>query len=334
MKIVIDAFGGDNAPLCNIKGAYIASKEYGADIILCGNEKLIKKCASDNNIPLDNIEIINADDIFDIHDDPNLLLKSKSNTSLAVAFKAVKEGNADAVVSAGSSGAVLMGGTFIVKRIRGVKRPAFSVVMPSTDENPYLLLDSGANIDCRADILQQFGLIGSIYMKKVFEVENPRVGLLNIGAEETKGGEVLVEAYKKLENSDLNFIGNVEPRDIPSGACDVLVCDGFSGNIVLKLTEGVAFSFMKMFKNVLYKNLKTKIAALMIKDGLMGIKKKLDYKEFGGAPLIGVKKPVIKAHGSSDEKAIKSAIKQAILFAESGVIEDIEKAIKGVENDE
>lgn len=334
MKIVIDAFGGDNAPLSNIKGAYMASKEYDADIILCGNEELIKKCAEENNIPLDDIDIINAEDVFDVHDDPNLLLKSKSNTSLAVAFKAVKEGNADAVVSAGSSGAILMGGTFIVKRIRGVKRPAFSVVMPSTDEKPYLLLDSGANIDCRADILQQFGLIGSIYMKNVFELENPRVGLLNIGAEDTKGGEILVEAYKKLKNSDLNFIGNVEPRDIPGGACDVLVCDGFAGNIVLKLTEGVAFSFMKMFKNVLYKNLKTKLAALMIKDGLMGIKKKLDYKEFGGAPLIGVKKPVIKAHGSSDAKAIKSAIKQAIQFTESGVIDDIEKAIKGVENNE
>lgn len=334
MKIVIDAFGGDNAPLSNIKGAYMASKENDADIILCGNEELIKKCAEENNIPLDDIDIINAEDVFDVHDDPNLLLKSKSNTSLAVAFKAVKEGNADAVVSAGSSGAILMGGTFIVKRIRGVKRPAFSVVMPSTDEKPYLLLDSGANIDCRADILQQFGLIGSIYMKNVFELEKPRVGLLNIGAEDTKGGEILVEAYKKLKNSDLNFIGNVEPRDIPAGACDVLVCDGFAGNIVLKLTEGVAFSFMKMFKNVLYKNLKTKLAALMIKDGLMGIKKKLDYKEFGGAPLIGVKKPVIKAHGSSDSKAIKSAIKQAIQFTESGVIDDIEKAIKGVENNE
>lgn len=334
MKIVIDAFGGDNAPLSNIKGAYLASKEYDAKIILCGKEDIIRKCADENNIPLDDIEIINADDVFDIHDDPNLLLKSKSNTSLAVAFKTVKDGDADAIVSAGSSGAVLMGGTFIIKRIRGVKRPAFSVIMPSTDDKPYMLLDSGANIDCRADILQQFGLIGSVYMKNVLKIDNPRVGLLNIGAEDTKGGENLVEAYKKLKNSDLNFIGNIEPRDVPAGACDVLVCDGFSGNIVLKLTEGVAFSFMKMFKKVLYKNLKTKIATLMIKSGLIDIKKKLDYKEFGGAPLIGVKKPVIKAHGSSDERAIKSAIRQAIEFTETNVIDDIEKAIKGVENNE
>ncbi len=329
MKVVIDAFGGDNAPLSNIEGAALAVKEYNAEIILCGDEQKIKECAKENNISLDSIEILHADEVFDIHDDPNLLLKSKKNTSLAVSFQAVADGKADAVISAGSSGAVLMGGTFIVKRIRGIKRPAFASVLPTTN-NPYMLLDMGANIDVRPEILVQFAIVGSAYMKNVMGIESPRVGLINIGAEETKGGEMLVETYQKLkQEKSINFIGNVEPRDLPSGVCDVAVCDGFTGNVVLKLTEGVAMSMMKMVKGILYKNVVSKIAALLIKSGLMNLKKKFDYSEHGGAPLIGVKAPVIKAHGSSDAKAIKSSVKQAIAFASTGVIEDIEIAIKG-----
>jgi len=329
MKIVIDAFGGDNAPLSNIEGAALAVKEYGAQIILCGDEQKIKKCASENNISIDGIEILQADEVFDIHDDPNLLLKSKKNTSLAVSFQAVADGKADAVISAGSSGAVLMGGTFIVKRIKGIKRPAFASVLPTTNK-PYMLLDMGANIDVRPEILVQFAIVGSAYMKNVLGIENPKVGLINIGAEETKGGEMLVETYQRMkEEKSINFIGNVEPRDLPNGVCDVAVCDGFTGNVVLKLTEGVAMSMMKMVKGILYKNIVSKIAALMIKSGLYDLKKKFDYSEQGGAPLIGVKAPVIKAHGSSDAKAIKSSVKQAIAFASTGVIEDIENAIKG-----
>jgi len=329
MKIVIDAFGGDNAPLSNIEGAALAVKEYGAQIILCGDEQKIKKCANENNISIDGIEILQADEVFDIHDDPNLLLKSKKNTSLAVSFQAVADGKADAVISAGSSGAVLMGGTFIVKRIKGIKRPAFASVLPTTNK-PYMLLDMGANIDVRPEILVQFAIVGSAYMKNVLGIENPKVGLINIGAEETKGGEMLVETYQRMkEEKSINFIGNVEPRDLPNGVCDVAVCDGFTGNVVLKLTEGVAMSMMKMVKGILYKNIVSKIAALMIKSGLYDLKKKFDYSEQGGAPLIGVKAPVIKAHGSSDAKAIKSSVKQAIAFASTGVIEDIENAIKG-----
>ena len=329
MKIVIDAFGGDNAPLSNIEGAALAVKEYCAQIILCGDEQKIKKCASENNISIDGIEILQADEVFDIHDDPNLLLKSKKNTSLAVSFQAVADGKADAVISAGSSGAVLMGGTFIVKRIKGIKRPAFASVLPTTNK-PYMLLDMGANIDVRPEILVQFAIVGSAYMKNVLGIENPKVGLINIGAEETKGGEMLVETYQRMkEEKSINFIGNVEPRDLPNGVCDVAVCDGFTGNVVLKLTEGVAMSMMKMVKGILYKNIVSKIAALMIKSGLYDLKKKFDYSEQGGAPLIGVKAPVIKAHGSSDAKAIKSSVKQAIAFASTGVIEDIENAIKG-----
>lgn len=333
MKVIVDAFGGDNAPLSNIEGAALAVKEYGSNIILCGDEQKIKQCAKDNNISLENIEILHADDVFDVHDDPNLLLKTKKNTSLAVAFDAVKSGKADAIVSAGSSGAVLMGGTFIVKRIKGIKRPAFATVLPTTNK-PYMLLDSGANIDCRPEILHQFAVVGNAYMKNIFDIDAPRIGLLNIGAEDSKGGEVLVETYQKLKNdTKLNFIGNVEPRDVPTGACDVLVCDGFAGNIVLKLTEGVAKSFMSMFKEVLMKNAIAKLGALMAKGGLKDLKKKFDYKEYGGAPLIGVKSPVIKAHGSSDSKAIKSAIRQAINFTKTNVIKDIEDALRDENND-
>lgn len=328
MKIVIDAFGGDNAPLSNIEGAVMAKKEYDVEILLCGNEEKIKKCAEENNISLQNIEIIHADDIFDVHDDPNLLLKSKSNTSMAVAFKAVKEGKADAVISAGSSGAVLMGGTFIVKRIKGIKRPAFASVLPTSDK-PYMLIDMGANIECRPEILVQFATIGNAYMKNVMGIENPRVGLVNIGAEDTKGGDLLVETYKRLKETNLNFIGNVEPRDLPAGACDVAVCDGFTGNVVLKLTEGVATTMMKMVKGILSKNLKSKLAAAMIMGGLKDLKKKFDYSEQGGAPLMGVQAPVIKAHGNSDAKAIKSAVRQAIEYTKTGVIADIENALKG-----
>lgn len=328
MKIIIDAFGGDNAPLSNIEGAVMAKKEYDVEILLCGNEEKIKKCAEENNISLQNIEIIHADDIFDVHDDPNLLLKSKSNTSMAVAFKAVKEGKADAVISAGSSGAVLMGGTFIVKRIKGIKRPAFASVLPTSDK-PYMLIDMGANIECRPEILVQFATIGNAYMKNVMGIKNPRVGLVNIGAEDTKGGDLLVETYKRLKETNLNFIGNVEPRDLPAGACDVAVCDGFTGNVVLKLTEGVATTMMKMVKGILSKNLKSKLAAAMIMGGLKDLKKKFDYSEQGGAPLMGVQAPVIKAHGNSDAKAIKSAVRQAIEYTKTGVIADIENALKG-----
>lgn len=328
MKVIIDAFGGDNAPLSNIEGAVMAKNEFDVEILLCGNEEKIKKCAEENNISLENIEIVHADEVFDIHDDPNLLLKSKSNTSMAVAFKAVKEGKADAIVSAGSSGAVLMGGTFIVKRIKGIKRPAFASVLPTSDK-PYMLIDMGANIECRPEVLVQFAKIGNAYMKNVMGIENPRVGLINIGAEDTKGGELLVETYKRLKETNLNFIGNVEPRDLPAGSCDVAVCDGFTGNVVLKLTEGVATTMMQLVKGILSKNLKSKLAAAMIMDGLKDLKKKFDYSEQGGAPLMGVQAPVIKAHGNSDAKAIKAAVRQAIEYTKTGVIADIENSLKG-----
>ncbi len=328
MKIILDAFGGDNAPLAVLQGAADAVAKADVEILLAGDETKIRQCAADHNIALDGMEILQADDVMDMHDEPNEILKSKSNTSLAVGLKALADGQGDAFVSAGSTGAVLFGATFIVKRIKGIKRPALAPVMPTT-KAPYLLIDCGANVSVRPEMLQQFALLGSAYMEKVMGVQNPRVGLLNNGAEDSKGGDMLVETYALLkETKNIHFIGNVEARDVPTGACDVLVTDGFSGNIVLKLTEGVAMSFMGMFKKVLTKNIKTKIAAMLIMPEMKQLKKSLDYSEYGGAPLLGIAKPVIKAHGSSNAKAITIAILQAKTFVENQLIETIKDRLK------
>ena len=332
MKIIIDAFGGDNAPLCVLQGARAAIDEYGVEIMLCGDEQKIKKCAEDNGIDMSGMEIKHADDVMDMHDEPNSILKSKSNTSMAVGLKALSENEGDAFVSAGSTGAVLVGATFIAKRIKGIKRPAIGTIMPGTDK-PYLLIDAGANINCRSDMLMQFATLGSVYMNRFLGIENPTVGLLNNGAEDSKGGDVLVETYAMLKESNLNFIGNVEARDVPKGACDVLVADGFAGNIVLKLTEGLASAFMGMFKETLMSSFVTKIAGLIIKPKLKNQMKKLDYSEYGGAPIIGVRKPVIKAHGSSNAKAFKNAIRQAKLIVESKVIEGMNEAVEAMKED-
>ncbi len=322
MKIIVDAFGGDNAPLSVLEGASLAVKEYGVEVLLSGDEAKIKECATENNISLEGMEILQADDIMDMHDDPTEIIKSKKGTSMAVGLKALADGQGDAFVSAGSTGALVVGGSLIVKRIKGVKRVALASFIPGKNGN-YLMLDIGANADCRPEMLYQFGIMGSVYMEKVDGRKNPTVGLLNIGTEDTKGSELYKESYALLKDAPVNFIGNVESREIPKGEVDVVVTDGFTGNIALKLIEGVSLTMFSMIKNVLYKNLKTKIAALMIKKGLYEIKAKSDYTEIGGAPLLGTRKPVFKAHGSSNGKAIKNAIGKAAIFAGNGVIEKI-----------
>lgn len=327
MRIAVDAFGGDNAPLAVLDGcAQAIAVNNKIEIILFGDEQKIKQCANQSGIDISAMKIVHTPAVFDMHDEPKELIKSKSDTGLALAFKAVANGEADAIVSAGSTGAVLMGATFIVKRIKGVKRAAIATMIPTTGK-PYLLIDSGANINVRPEVLVQFGVLGSAYMKNVMGVDNPTVGLLNNGAEDTKGGETLVEAYRLLDESPLNFIGNVEARDVPSGACDVLVADGFAGNIVLKLTEGLASSFMSMFKKVFMKSVVTKLAASVLSPGLKSLKKQLDYTEYGGAPFLGARKPVIKAHGSSNAKAIKFAVLQAENCAENDFTDAVSKFI-------
>ena len=329
MKIAVDAFGGDNAPLEIIKGAVAAKNEYGVDILLTGNEEIIRSVAVDNNIDISGIEIAHTEEVFDMHDQPTDIVRSKKNTSLGLALQLVSEDKADAFVSAGSTGAVVAGATFIVKRIKGVKRPALGTVLPSRTKK-FILMDCGANAECRPEMLQQFGIMASLYMQNIEGVENPEVGLLNIGTEDTKGTPLQLEAYKLLKESPINFVGNIESREMPAGVCDCVIADGFTGNIALKLYEGVAMNLMKMIKGVFTTNFKTKISYLLAKSQMKSLKKFADYGEVGGAPLLGVKKPVIKAHGGSNAKAIKNAIRQAKLCIENDVINKISSDLASV----
>ncbi len=326
MRIAVDAFGGDNAPLEIIKGARLALDEYGVDIVLVGMQKEIEKCALDNGISLDGMDIVDAPDVISMHDEPTSILKAHKNSSMAVAFRLVADGEADAFVSAGSTGAVVVGGTLIIKRIKGIKRVALGSMIPGLNK-PYLLMDIGANAETRPEMLAQYGLMASVYLEQVEGRKKPEIGLLNIGTEDTKGDELRLEAYKLLEKAPINFVGNVESREMPKGACDGVITDGFTGNIALKLIEGVTISFFKLLKGVLYKNIATKLAALTFKNGLTEVKKRADSSEVGGAPLLGCSKPVIKAHGNSDAKAIKNAIHQAIIYTENNVIERISSGL-------
>ena len=323
MRIVIDAYGGDNAPLEIVKGASLASNEYGCEITLTGNETEINSVISEHNLSFKGeLKIVNTDDVISMHDDPTSLLKAHSESSMALAFKELASGNADAFVSAGSTGALVVGGTLMVKRIKGIKRPALAGMIPSP-KGHYMLMDMGANAECRPEMLCQFGIMASVYLENVECIDNPSIGLLNIGTEDTKGTELQKEAYTMLQNSPINFVGNIESREMPKGECDAVITDGFTGNIALKLIEGTASTLFKLIKQVLYKNIFNKLAALVIKKDLYALKSMMDSSEVGGAPLLGVKKPVIKAHGNSDAKAIKNAVKQAITFTETGVIEKI-----------
>ena len=308
LKIIVDAFGGDNAPLEVIKGCERAVRELGVSIILTGSEPKIKKCAGENGLSLSGIEIVHTDDVFDIHEEPKEIIKSGKNSSMAMGLSLLAEGRGDAFVSAGSTGALVMGATFIVKRIKGIKRIAPSPVLPG-DNGSFILLDAGANTECRPEMLVQFAIMGSAYMEKVMGVKDPKVSLLNIGSEETKGRELEIEAYKLLEKSGLNFTGNVEARDMPRGDVQVVVTDGFTGNIALKLYEGMGSFFAKKVKWIF--SGAGKLGALFSMGKIKQFRKQMDYKEVGGSALLGVRKPVIKAHGSSDGTAFFNAVRQA-----------------------
>lgn len=326
MKIIVDAFGGDNAPLEIIKGSIDAKNEYNADIILVGKEDTIKMVAAENNIDLSGVEIADAPDVISMEDTPSDIMKEKSNSSMAVGLKMLANGEGDVFVSAGNSGAICVGATLIVKRIKGIKRPGFAPVMPGMN-GCFMLCDSGANVEARPEMLLQYGVMGSIYMEKVMGIKNPRVGLANVGTEEHKGDELHQAAYKLLKESNLNFIGNVEGRDIPMTACDVLVCDGFSGNLILKTYEGVAIALMSKIKGIFKKSLKNKLAASVVYGDLKEMAKELDYNEYGGAPIIGCSKPVFKAHGSSTAKTFKSAIRLSMQYVQGNVIDEISSSL-------
>lgn len=334
MKIAVDAFGGDNAPLSVIRGAHDAAREYGVNIILTGDKDIIEKCAADNKIDLAGIEIRHTDSVFDMHDKPTDILKSKRGTSLGLAMDLVANGEADAFVSAGSTGAIMAGATFIVKRIKGIKRPAIGTVIPTMTDRKLLLMDAGANAECRPEMLRHFGIMASLYLENVEGIKDPEIGLLNIGTEDTKGGPLQIEAYKLLKESPVNFVGNIEARELPAGVCDAVISDGFTGNVVLKLYEGVASNMMKLIKRTLMSTFRSKIAALLAKKSLYSLKDKMNYDDIGGAPLLGVKKPVIKAHGSSNANAIKNAIKQAKRCAENDVAGKISADLQKIAADE
>lgn len=327
MKIIIDAMGGDNAPLEIIKGTAMAIKEYGIKAVLVGDSKAIKKCAAENKIPLENCELEEAQSVIEMTDDAKSVLKEKSDSSMAVGFKLLNEGRGDAFVSAGNTGAITVGATLITKRIKGVKRPAIASIMPS-EKKPFLLLDCGANSECRAEFLYQFGLMGDLYMRHIMKVDSPRVALANNGTEETKGTPLVKEAYALMKNAPYNFIGNIEGRQIPFGDADVIVADGFSGNLILKMYEGVAKVLMNGIKAAFMKNTLSKLSYLGVKSGIDDMKKQFDYKEYGGAVLLGVRKPVVKAHGSADARTFKNAVKQAVWFLENDLINEIEKSLR------
>lgn len=318
MKIIVDAFGGDHAPLEVLKGCERAVKELGVEIILTGNQNIIKKCAEENNISLEKTEIVHTEEVFDIHEEPSKIMKTGKNTSLAIGLQQLRDGKGDAFLSAGSTGALVVGATMIAKRIKGVKRVALAPVMPSA-KGYFMLLDAGANTECRPEMLSQFGAMGSAYMSNVMGIKNPKVALANIGAEETKGRELELETYKLLKNSPINFVGNIEARDIPNGDVDVVVADGYTGNMLLKLYEGMGRFFANKVKEV-FSGFIGVLSGLLILKRIKLFRKQMDYKEIGGAVLLGVSKPVIKAHGSSDANAFFNAIRQAKKCVDGDVV--------------
>lgn len=327
MRILVDAMGGDNAPLEILKGCRLAADEYGYDITLCGREELLRGMLNENDLACDRFSFADAPEAIEMTDHADAVIKEKKNSSMAVGLRMLKEGKGDAFVTAGNTGAALVGSSLIVRRIKGVKRAAIAMIVPSV-KGRYMLIDCGANVECRPDHLNQFALMGSLYVSAVLGVESPRVGLLNNGTEPTKGTTLEIEANKLLsENRHINFIGNIEGRDGPTGAADVVVCSGFTGNIYLKTMEGMGQMMLKSLKQILYANTKTKLGGMLLKSQIGEFRHTFDYKEYGGAPILGIDGAVIKAHGSSDARAFKNALTQAAQFADSGINDMLRKAV-------
>lgn len=320
MRIAIDAMGGDYAPKVVVEGAMEAIKDNEKlSITLVGNEVEIAKYLTNK----ERITIVHTDEVITADDDPIRSVRQKRDASLVLAAKEVKEKRADACISAGNTGALVVAGLFIVGRIKGIDRPALSPTLPTSNGRGFLLLDAGANVDATAHNLVQYAIMGSIYSEKVRGITNPTVGLLNVGTEEGKGNKVTKKTFNLLKNAPINFIGNVESRDVLDGVADVVVTDGFSGNITLKAIEGAALHVMTLLKRTLTSSLKTKLAAGLIKSDLMQLKEQLDYPEYGGAALFGLSAPVIKSHGSSNERAIYHTVRQACHMIDNNVIPTI-----------
>ncbi|MBR6407951.1 MAG: phosphate acyltransferase PlsX [Clostridia bacterium] len=321
--IIVDAFGGDNAPVEILKGCALAVDRHDdIEIYLTGDENRIKNAAQENDISLNRMRIFHCEDVISMCDPPVSIKRQHKDSSMAVGCRLLRDGEGDAFVSAGSTGALLVGSTLIVKRIAGIHRCAIAPVMPNM-KGIHMLIDAGANVECKPDMLYQFGVMGSVYMHRVMSMDNPRVGLLNIGSEETKGGELQIESLRLLKNSTLNFVGNVEPGDVVNGACDVVVTDGYTGNIFLKLYESMPRGIINLMKDVFYKNSKTKMAAAALKKDLKQSFALFNNDRYGGAPIMGCSKPVFKAHGSSKAEAVYSAITLAKSYKEEGAVDVI-----------
>lgn len=332
MKVILDGMGGDNAPEEIVKGAVAAAAEIEDDIVIVGNPELIEAELKKNGYDGEQITIEPASDVITMEDSPVKAIRRKTESSMVVGLNMIKDGRGDMFVSAGNTGALIVGARMILGRIRGIDRPALASIYPDlTGGHPGLLVDAGASSESKAGNLMEYAVMGSIFSEKVWGIENPRVGLVNLGAEEGKGTSVTKDAYQRLKASPLNFIGNVEGRDVPNGACDVIVCDGFTGNVILKLTEGVAMSVFKQVKNTITSGFKNKMGALLIKKDLYGLKDSFDYEKYGGAPVLGVNKPVIKMHGSSSAEAVKSAIIRGVPYAKENVVDIIKQELLKIE---
>lgn len=333
MKILIDVMGGDNAPQVPVEASVKAANELGVHMVLVGDTDTINKELAKYEYPKDKISIAHAPDVISNHEEPAKAVRQKKTASVVVAANMLKNGDGDAMLSMGSTGALLTAGLLIVGRIKGILRPALATTLP-TAQGPKLLVDAGANTNCRPANLVQFGIMGDAYMKKLFNIKSPTVGLISNGEEEGKGDDLTKKTYPKMKKAPFNFIGNIEGRDVMEGNADVMVCDGFVGNVILKTVEGMGHVISDRIKGMFKKSVLTKVGALFVMNGLNDFKKSMDYREYGGAPLLGCKKLVLKGHGSSDTKAAFAAIKQAKIFIDTDVNKEIEENLKKINMEE
>lgn len=331
MKIILDGMGGDNAPFSVVEGAVLASRETQHHICIIGQEELIIPELKKHKYESEKISVINATQVISNDDAPVRAVRSKKDSSIVKGINMVKNGEGDIFISAGSTGALLAGGLFILGRIQGIDRPALASVYPIVGGIPSLLVDAGANADCKPNNLLEFGIMGNIYMEKVIGRKDPKVGLVNIGAEAAKGSTLTKAAYDLLEQSHLNFIGNVEAREVPKGACDVIVTDGFTGNVLLKLTEGLAWNILQVIKKKFTDGVKAKLGAALLIDKMTELKQEFDYSEYGGAPILGVRGPIVKMHGSSNANAVKNTILKGIPYVCENVVDTIQNSVLEIE---
>ena len=332
MRIVIDGMGGDDAPATVVEGAVEAAGLIEDTIYIVGRQDEINEELRKNSYEGDNIVVVNADEVITMEDSPVKSIRRKTDSSMVICLNMLKDGDADVMISGGNTGALIVGSRMILGRIEGIDRPVLASVYPcigGTDAS--LLLDAGASSEAKAHNLVEYGLMGSIYMEKVLGRENPRVGLVNLGVEEGKGTGVTKEAYQRLKNAPVNFIGNVEAREIPDGVCDIIVCDGFVGNVILKLTEGLAWDILKLIKGKMMETTKSKIAGLLMKKQMSSLKSEFNYAEYGGAPVLGVNRPVLKIHGSSNAEAVKNAIIKSVPYAKEDVVNIIRQSMLDLE---